>query len=380
MAKSPIHILTPEFPPAIGGVSDYANQLSSALATAGEHVHVWCPHARAARSGDPVTVHPTLGSFGRADLACTGARLDQFPAPRRLLVQWVPHAYGHRSMNLMFCIWLWRRSRKGDRIELMVHEPYLAFWPGTWRQTLAAAVHRLMTTILLQAAARVWVSIPAWEPRLKAYALGRRLPFAWLPIPTPLRDANAAQVSEVRARIGGGRPVVGHFGTFGSLITPALDEVMALILARRPDAHAILIGAGSSQYASRFAATHADLSLRVHATGSLDLASLASHIAACDVLVQPYPDGVSSRRTTVMAGLSLGVPVVTTRGHLTEDFWERDGVVRLAQVGDWPGLADHVTGLLADGGARSQLTDHARAFYDRMFAVRHTIAALTTTT
>ena len=69
-----------------------------------------------------------------------------------MIVQWVPHAYGFRAMNLGFCLWLWSRASRGDDIELMVHEPYLAFWGGSWRQTAAAIVHRLMTVVLLRSA------------------------------------------------------------------------------------------------------------------------------------------------------------------------------------------------------------------------------------
>ena len=58
-----------------------------------------------------------------------------------------------------------------------------------------------------------------------------------------------------------------------------------------------------------------------HATGTLSPRALAEHVEACDLLVQPYPDGISSRRTSAMAGLALGVPVVTTTGHLTESLW-----------------------------------------------------------
>ena len=64
----------------------------------------------------------------------------------------------------------------------MVHEPYLAFGEGSWKQNGVAAVHRLMTMVLLSAARRVWMSIPAWEASWRPYALGRPLSFHWLPV------------------------------------------------------------------------------------------------------------------------------------------------------------------------------------------------------
>ena len=113
-------------------------------------------------------------------------------------MQWVPHGYGRRAMNLTFCFWLWKRAFRGDRIELMVHEPFLAFWEGNWRQTAVAVVHRFMTLILLQAAGQVWVSIPAWERMWKPYALGRSIPFVWLPIPSSLGAADPNAVGATR--------------------------------------------------------------------------------------------------------------------------------------------------------------------------------------
>ena len=36
-------------------------------------------------------------------------------------------------------------------------------------------------------------------------------------------------------------------------------------------------------------------------------------------MIKPYPDGITSRRTSAtMAGLALGLPIVSTSGHLTE--------------------------------------------------------------
>ena len=59
----------------------------------------------------------------------------------------------------------------------------------------------------------------------------------------------------------------------------------------------------------------------MHAAGYLSPAELSAHIAACDLFVQPYPDGITSRRTSAMACLSRARPVVTTTGHLTEPLW-----------------------------------------------------------
>ena len=371
-----IHLITPEFPPARGGVADYTRTLAEGLAAAGDDVHVWCPQGAVA-DHDGFTVHAELGSFRRGDLQRTGEMLDRFTAPRRVIVQWVPHGYGRRSMNLPLCFWLLQRSRRGDRIELMVHEPFLAFAENGIVHAAIAAVHRAMTVVLLRAACRVWTSIPAWEGKWRPYTLGRRLPFAWLPIPSNLHAPDAATVDAIRARLRvDAECVVGHLGSYGPTVTSLLAPMALDVLTRNPRLKLVLIGNHSDRMRSTLCAGHQDLSDRVVATGYVSDEELSAYVAACDLLVQPYPDGVSSRRTTTMAGLRLGVPIVTTTGHLTETFWAASSLVRLVPVGDARAMSLAVEGVLADPAEQKRLASCARAYYDQSFDLRRTVETL----
>jgi glycosyltransferase involved in cell wall biosynthesis len=374
------HIITSEYPPQSGGVSDYTHLVAAELAAHGDEVNVWCP----ATSGETpqvarITINRALGRIAPADLRRVGRQLSQFAAPRRLLVQWVPHGYGRRAMNLAFCLWLMGRARlRGDRVELMVHEPFLAFSRRSWRQSGVAAVHRLMTVILLQAAARVWISIPAWEAMLRPYALGRGVPFAWLPVPSNIAAAeDLAGVSAVRGRYAppGGR-LIGHFGTHGRLITETLAAVAPVLLREDERLALLLIGRGSEALREKLLARHPHLAARLHALGGLAAAEVARHISACDVMLQPYPDGISTRRTSAMAGLVNGRPVVTTAGRLTEPLWAESGAVALVPEGDAAAMAKAVRRLLGDARERARLGAAARALYQGRFDVRQTVAAL----
>ena len=369
-----IHLITPEYPPRLGGVASFTRQLASGLTEAGEHVHVWCAEGEA---GNEFVVHPVLGKFRRADLDRTGDLLDQFPGRQRLIVQWVPHGYGRKSMNIALCLWLLRRAKQGDRVELIVHEPYLHLWEGNWRQTGAAVVHRVMTTILLRAAAFVWMSVPAWEGMWRPYAFGKDIGFAWLPIPSALRQPERHEVASLRRTLApDASPIVGHLGTYGPHVTALLERVLPELFQQSDRTRVLLIGAGSDRFGEAFAEQHPRWADRVTATGSLTDSSLATHVAACDVLLQPYPDGVSSRRTTVMAGLRLGVPIVTTAGYITESLWEQSQAIRVVPVERVTEMAAHVSDLLLHPEYREQLCHAGRDLYERTFALERTIAAL----
>jgi glycosyltransferase involved in cell wall biosynthesis len=371
-----IHFLTPEYLPQLGGVGDYTHQIATQLARAGEIVHVWGPSGSVSEPGSAVRVHPELGGFRSADLRKADSLLDACPSPRRLVVQWVPHGYGRRAMNVPFCLWLWRRSVAGDSVELVVHEPFVTFTGGI-RQCAVAAVQRAMTVIVMGAARRVWVTTQAWTPLLEPYIAGRGIAIQWLPVPSNLPPADAAAVSEVRRRYAPAEDgLVGHFGTHGPMVTSLLDEAIVRAAGAHPSARFLLIGSGSETFRSALVAVDPGLADRVSATGPLNGAELAAHVGACDVLLQPYPDGVTSRRTTAMAGLFARVPVVTTHGKLTERFWRDEMPVKLASVGDVRAIVHHVLQLLADPVERRRQADAGREVYDRWFDVRHTVAAL----
>jgi hypothetical protein len=276
-----------------------------------------------------------------------------------------------------FCLWLWKRARGGDEIELMVHEPYLAFWEGTWRQTAVAAVHRLMTVILLRSARRVWFSIPAWEPMWKPYALGRSVPFAWLPIPSSVGPADPARVAAIRSKLGAGSNcVAGTFGTYGSLIRPLLFGVLPEILRQADAPRMKLIGAGRLEFLDAFVERYPDHRSAVSATGLVSDADLAAHLSACDLLIEPYPDGISSRRTSAMAALTLGIPLVTTRGRLSEPFWSDSGSVRLSDTGDDRALAAQAMDLVRHPEERKRLGEAGCALYRRLFDISRTVNAI----
>ena len=202
----------------------------------------------------------------------------------------------------------------------MVHEPYLEFRRGPLRHLAMACVHRLMTMVLLRAARKVWMSIPAWEPLLRPYALGRKI-----------SDAVAAgsrlrRRCERRSRCGDPAEVrcrrrsrsLGTFRIVRSGGDVAADERLPQLMEGTLTPSLLLLGSGGERYRDTLLDRHPSWSTRVHAAGYLSADDLSAHIAACDLFVQPYPDGISSRRTSAMACLSQARPLVTTKGHLTE--------------------------------------------------------------
>lgn len=375
------HLLAGEFPPQFGGIAAYTAGLAAGLAGAGESVHVWAlgPPGDAA---DPpgATVHRTGECWSPAALARAGAGLDALPGPRRLLVQYAPNAWGYKGLNLGLCRWLAGRRRRGDDVRVMFHELWYFPQPGDRpARRILSALQRGMARSLLRSSTRAYVTIPHWAELLRRYRVGRRRPIDWLPVPSNIAVADDPGASAgVRRRVARpGQAVVGHFGTFAGRIEELLAAAWPRVLAASGDSVGLLIGPGGEGFAARLAAAHPGLAGRLVATGALPEAGVSHHLRACDLLVQPYPGGVTSRRTSVMAGLAHGLAVATTAGEMTEPVWAESGGVALAPEGDADALARSAASLLADPDARARLGAAGREVYLRHFSLERTVEALT---
>jgi glycosyltransferase involved in cell wall biosynthesis len=371
------HLITGEYPPQWGGVSDYSRLIARELATTGDQVHVWAPPCDTPSPADPtVVVHRLPDHFGLRSLRILDSALKTAPTSARILVQYVPHAFGWRAMNVPFCLWLRRRRQP---VWVMFHEVAYPWEKGqSWRHRLLAIVTARMAGWVAGAAEQNFVSIPQWGDLLRQRC-GVNRDAKWLPVPSNVAtEVSLVAAGQGRARLGiaSTTPLIGHFGTYGDLIVAMLLEMLPPLLERHPDWAVLLIGRGSETLLARLQVAYPEHRKRIFGTGALSAQAAAQSLAACDVMLQPFPDGISCRRGSAMAALALGLPVVTTHGHLTESLWEETQAVRLARVGDGAGMMALIEELLADTPCRMELRARAAHLYTQLFSLQRTIASL----
>lgn len=371
------HIITGEYPPARGGVADYTRLVALELAARGDRVHVWAPAVSAAGSPEAgVEVHRLPGRFGPRALAALGGGLNA-AAPGHILVEYVPHGFGMRAMNLPFCLWLLGRRRAG--VTVMFHEvavPITRRHP--MRHNLIGAVNRAMAFTLTRAARRCFVGAAGWEPMLRQLAPAN-CAISWLPVPSnvPVIDDPEAVRAIRRSLMVEGGVVIGHFGTGREpFIAARLGAVAPALLREHPGARLLLLGRDSRAQRERILAGAPELHARVRAAGPLAARDLSLHLGACDLMIQPYDDGVSTRRTSVMAALAHRRAVLTTAGGLTEPLWAQSRAVALVAADDAAAMGAALARLIDDAPERARLGAAAGALYAERFDLAHTIAAL----
>ena len=226
------NIITGEYPPQPGGVSDYTRMVAQGLADAGDDIRVWAPPVFGPDPSSPrnIRVNRLPDHFGRRGLKILAQELDR-DRTARVLLEYVPHAFRMRAMNVPLCLMLLRR-RSSD-ITVMFHEvAYPISRSQSIRHNALGAVNHAMAAMLTRAASRIFVAAQGWTDMLVRYTpKGRKI--GWLPVPStiPVVRDRAATLA-VRARFAMPESgLLGHFGTYGPWVTsrlkPALESVLS---------------------------------------------------------------------------------------------------------------------------------------------------------
>lgn len=378
------HLITGEYPPQPGGVADHTRLLAHALARSGDTVHVWAPALTIQMSAGPeealergVTVHRLSDHFGLRGLRQLDRRLREFGSERedaRVLVQYVPHMYGWRAMNIPFAAWLGYRA---PRYRVLFHEVAFPVRRGQpFKHNVLGQATRRMAALAARRADVIYISTPLWREVLRDCGVERET--VWLPVPSNLpTEVDAIAVRRVRETIGDGT-LIGHFGTFHEKIAEFLLDVLPRLL-RSTDRRLLLMGYGSDRFAGSLLARCAELAGRVVSRDGLAERHVAEHLAACDIVLQPYLDGVSSRRGSAMAALALGRPIVTNFGAATESIWSDERLVELVPYDQREVFAERVEQLLAAPAEARKLGERGRRGYAAHFSCEKTVETLRST-
>lgn len=281
--------------------------------------------------------------------------------PDWILLQYNPFAYGHWGFApglIPNAIAL--RRQTGAPLAVFVHEAWVDTLDrarARWRSALLGSYQRVQLKSLLRVAD---VVIGATQ------GLARKLGNGAVHVPVA---SNVTPVSmaprEARARLGvGDELVVALFGTGHP--SRALDYAESAIeaLATRHGADGLRVlnlGHGAPPL---------DLSaaIEVSTPGRLAAEEVSLHLRATDVLLLPLVDGISTRRTTLMAGLAHAVPVVGLRGVSTDDVLvDHPEALTLTPVGDRGAYARATAELTVDRDRMKAAGEAGRDLYADQF-------------
>jgi glycosyltransferase involved in cell wall biosynthesis len=354
-------LVTRRVPPERCGIGDYTARLAAALARTHDVVIVTGtqPIVEVESGVQVLPVVPDWGPRGMRIVIETLRRLG----PDWVCIEYVPFLYHRVGMSFWLPIaTLWMRAR-GLRILLMVHEPFVSM--DSPKHLIVGIIQRLMLWCLIAGSEKVAVTTDRWTRMISRLPGSRSKRVFHLPAGSnlPRVESTAVERCRLRAELGfRGRDVVVTMlqPTGAGKLPDVAMRVWKEISAMHADARLLIIGSGDLD------GIHVSNPDRVVDAGYVP-ADRASRLLACgDVFLAPFVDGVSARRTSVMAAMAHGLPVVTTTGHLTDPIFAGSPLV-LQSSTDTRGLAGRVDGLIRSPEARRSRGDETRAFFQRHF-------------
>jgi glycosyltransferase involved in cell wall biosynthesis len=243
-----------------------------------------------------------------------------------------------------------RARRLRPQVVLVVHEPYVPMHDA--RSLVMGAWQRFQLASLLLLADRRFASIERW-----AGLLGRLRPTRHLPSGSNVPDARDER-SVVRSELGLGDGLAVATLSTGhpSHLTAYVEASLARLAEAGIEVVFLQLGAGSSEVAVPDA-------FRVIRPGRLPAERLGALLAAADVMLTPFVDGVSTRRGSFVAGLCEAVAVVGTDGELTDSMLLGRGL-ELVVVGDAAPFADRVLAVATDNARRAAAASAGRKLFE----------------
>jgi glycosyltransferase involved in cell wall biosynthesis len=377
-AAIPVDIITCEFPPTVGGVADYTQQVANALSEGSCSVRVWGPGSESPEEiSSRLTVNRSLGRFGLGSLMRAGRAMRARGGGRCLVLEWEPVGYGMGSVNLIFCLWIVSLVLRRARLVVMFHETFLDYSKKTPQRLIAATLQRLMAFLLVNFASRVFASTAGGAQALARFSV-QRDKVGHLPVFSNVKtDRDPDYVKAVRASFASEQEIlVGHFGRYMAETESLAIPVLRRLLLDNPSIKVLFAGECAGRYRAKLLEGYSELEPRVHSAGIRTSGEIASVLAACDLMFQPYPDGITTRRSTAMAALANGRFLVSNLGPESEDLWMHNPAVCLLAGRNAAAQADEISRIVRSPELMARGSISARRFYEQNFSLERTLRGL----
>lgn len=369
-------LLCSRFPPQRCGVGDYTYFLSCALARTGFDVDVVTAVGELDALLYPVPanvhVHRVVESWEVRQLPALVRYLRRLD-PGAIAIQYTPQAFDRRgiplAINLLPAI---ARGLWPVRVFTNFHEVYIPFG-GSGIRRAGAVWQRLVASMLASCSTGLSITYAQWARCLRR--VGVRSPMQLIPVGSniPRIEITGEVRDHLRRQVMGdsdGILVVAFGEQHDRDVSGAIGALRQLQKYER--AKLLWIGGGvpSERYRLKMdetMQTHGLSQEDVEWTGELPHPQVSGLLGASDVMLLPFLDGVSTRRTSAVTALQHGLPLLTTRGRYHEPHFVHGQNIYGVPCGDTRALADGLLTLARSPELRAHLAESGRATYQAVF-------------
>lgn len=354
-------LLCGQYPPVIDGIGDYSWYLSDALASRGHDVTVFTSHGPKLKPPEGVAIVPCFDPNRPATIKMLPVVLKNEPAFDWLIVQYNPFSFGPRGLN-PWLIPALVSVKRSTQLAVMFHETCVPFWP--WKFTAMRLWQYPQLFVQSFVAQRVFVSTERWTGELRR--CNPKVICHHLPVGSNLPFCSLTK-KEARALLNLPRDslLLGMFGSAHESKMPDwVGSAACAVYKRFPQTSVLYIGQDGQRVREACTGTpYLDM-------GPMPALEAAAAIRAMDLLLAPFMDGISTRRTSAISALQHGVPICSTISKWSDQiFWEwQSPGLGLSDPSNVEGFIRSVLSVAEEAIENAELGHNLRELYDARFA------------
>lgn len=319
-------IISPHLPPTPCGVGDHTYAIARELALQGHSITII---TEMDQKLDPAIDRIQNIPLGHSWRLCSIFRIAWIlrrDKPDILLLQWVPYLYSRWGINLMLPIAFWMFGVLGIRTQVVLHELWIDAHSN--KHKLIRWIQQKSIQFLVSRSERVLISTQAWIEVVAQLSPKAQAKLSHWPMSSTIPRAQNRSEIRIRKRteLGISREnlVLAVFSPSGSgkSLTEMAQALSKILEGERVTL--LVIGRLNEEAHRAFAGLANKTNCKI--LGYQSAVEVTALLAASDIMISYFADGLSTRRSSALAALCSGLVLVSNRGRLTDEIWHSSPV------------------------------------------------------
>jgi glycosyltransferase involved in cell wall biosynthesis len=249
--------------------------------------------------------------------------------PDVVLAHFVPQLFGWNGAKPVFAMLLRHLKKRGFPIITIAHEFSAPFGPSI-KLAMWATIHRLLFRVVVNASRTIILTNLARVETIRRIFPRRGGDIYQVPVGCTVqidhRDSPDAASRRAECGVAVDEFLVVTFGSALESTARSICELLNVLSSEDRPVHCLIIGKSGTTLRDKLIASKVSR-CRITATGAVSTEFASVVLSMSDLYLALFPDGASTRRTSLMAGLAHGVPTVSNKGALTEEILASSGAI-----------------------------------------------------
>lgn len=362
-----IAIITRRLPPEHCGIADHTVLMAQSLRNIGHRVTLVAGQGESNK--DTIIIED---DWSRAGLDCLLKRLAHLEIDH-LMLQYIPLGFLTKKRNVIFAIShylalekFWKTCGEKWKTSMIVHETYYRVWSYP-PSLLKGTIQKILLKKLVRESRNVFTASQLLEKEMRAWGEPNKIIYMPLTSHFPFLSINRDKIRREK-NIDKGELVLTLFGGGEALFQTIswVHELDRQLNNMNIKVKWLLLGGIPKNWLH--------LSLSVLSPGRLGLEEMSQWLQMTDIFLAPQSCGLAARRTTFLAALQHGLPIVSTKGYMTDPFLlELPGLKLTARKEEFINEIIFLAGNAAD---RVAMGEKNKRYYDDNFGWEKNVKVL----